>query len=61
MVLNVDMFIGTSIGLALLFDLSISFPVTTGVTKNYPFVTDSFIIEMRRLSLFYWQCSKPRS
>jgi len=47
MVLNVDMFIGTSIGLALLFDLSISFPVTTGVTKNYPFVTDSFIIEMR--------------
>lgn len=46
-VCNVDRFIGANIGLALLFDLSINFSVTAGETeKNYPFVTDSFTVEM---------------
>lgn len=36
-VFNVDRFIGTSVGLALLPDLSISFPVTAVETEdNYP-------------------------
>ena len=44
---NVDRFIGASIGLALLLDLSINFPVTAVETEeDYPFVTDSFTAEM---------------
>lgn len=46
-VFNVDRFIGTSIGLALLLDLSINFPVTAvGAEEDYPFVTDSFTAEI---------------
>lgn len=46
-VFNVDRFTGTSIGLALLLDLSINFPVTAVETEeDYPFVTDIFTAEM---------------
>jgi len=61
-VLNVDRFIGTSIGFTLLLDLSINFPVTAVETEeDYPFVTDSFTAEMGRPFLFFCQCSKSRS